>query len=328
MLIPLNKEQYDPFIDYLKGIGILFVVLTHCIPKQDYILFSLWGAQAVPLFLLIQVFHTYKKGKILSSQYYSLKKIFHRILFPFILLVLIQIVLTAIISNNKILSILKSVIIAGGMGPGSYYVWIYLQFFVLLPIVLFLINQIKLKYVPVCFIVLSIFIEVICCYVDIPSWLYRLLFIRYFFLIYLGYLWTINGGILINKKTTLLSFVSIVFILLFQYTDINMEPIFYVNDWKIYHWICYFYVSYLFVYILYFCYRKISFLNCNKIICLMGKYSYEIFLMQMFVFTFYPTNHLQMLLGDIYLATLIRIVATTLLSIIPVLLYKKYLFIK
>ena len=56
----------------------------------------------------------------------------------------------------------------------------------------------------------------------------------------------------------------------------------------------------------------------------MGKYSYEIFLLQMFVFTFYPTHEMQMMIGNLYVSTLIRIFLTTSLSIIPVLVYKKY----
>lgn len=323
MLIQLRTNQYDPFIDFLKGISILFVVLTHCLPLQDYIFFSLWGDQAVPLFLLIQVFHAYKKGYIDISRYYNLKKLCNRILLPFIILLVIQIFLMCFFSKKDLLSILESTILAGGIGPGSYYVWVYLQFFVLLPIFLFVINKIKYKYLSVLFIATSILIEIICSYSNIPSWLYRLLFIRYFFLIYLGYKWVIDGGIKIDKRTILLSIISIFFILIFKYTDLNMEPIFYQNDWKIFHWISYFYVAYLFVFALDKCYKKL--MGGGKMfICKMGKYSYEIYLIQMFVFTFYPTNMMKSLIGSDYLAALIRILATTFLSIIPVLVYKKY----
>lgn len=59
--ILLSKEGYDPFIDYLKGVSILFVILAHCLPLQEYILFSLWGAQAVPLFFLYKCFTLIRK---------------------------------------------------------------------------------------------------------------------------------------------------------------------------------------------------------------------------------------------------------------------------
>lgn len=321
MLIQLHTHQYDPFIDFLKGICILFVVLTHCLPLQDNILFSLWGAQAVPLFILIQVFHAYKKGNIDIIRYYNLKKLFHRILLPFTILLIIQIFLMRLFSEKDLSLILKNTMLSGGMGPGSYYIWIYLQLFILLPVFQLVINNIKHKYLFVLFIASSILIEIICSYSNISSWLYRLLFVRYFFLIYLGYKWVMNGGVKIDKITVVLSIISIIFILIFEYTDLNMEPIFYQSDWKIFHWISYFYVANLFVYALYKCYKRIT---KREVICKIGKYSYEIFLIQMFVFTFYPTNTMQMFIGSIFWATILRILATTFLSIIPVLLYKKY----
>lgn len=64
-VLPLTfkTDGYDPLIDYTKGLCILFVVIQHSIPTvlHHYTMFALWGRLAVPLFLLIQVFHTYKK---------------------------------------------------------------------------------------------------------------------------------------------------------------------------------------------------------------------------------------------------------------------------
>lgn len=323
MLIKLQKNQHDSFIDFLKGICILLVVLAHCLPLQDYILFPLWGSMAVPLFLLIQVFHAYKKGNIDIIRYYNFKKLFYRLLLPFIVLLVIQVFLICFLSKKDLPSILKSTIVSGGIGPGSYYVWVYLQFFILLPVFMFVINRIRQKYLLALFLTISILIEVICSYSNIPSWLYRLLFIRYFFLIYLGYKWVIDDGIKINKRTILLSVISVSFIIIFQYTDLNMEPIFYNNDWNLCHWVSYFYVAYLFVYILRICYKRLR-IKSKTFVCKMGKYSYEIYLVQMFVFTFYPSNTIEMFIGSVYLATIIRIFATTFLSIIPVLVYKNY----
>ena len=63
-LLTLRRDGYDPFIDFVKGVCIVLVVLTHCLPDivQFYVLFPLWGRPAVPLFLIIQVLHTYKEG--------------------------------------------------------------------------------------------------------------------------------------------------------------------------------------------------------------------------------------------------------------------------
>ena len=62
--VVLKTDGYDPFIDFLKGMCIVFVILDHSFPSKIdyYTLFAVWGKSAVPLFLLIQVFHAYKKG--------------------------------------------------------------------------------------------------------------------------------------------------------------------------------------------------------------------------------------------------------------------------
>lgn len=323
MLVPIEKKGYDPFIDYLKGVCILFVVLTHCLPLQEYMLFSLWGAQAVPLFLLLQVFHTYKKGVDNISLSYDFKKLYHRIFKPFILLIVIQLTLLIFVKQHSPNTTIKSAILSGGIGPGSYYVWIYVQFFFVLPLIGVVIQRIRVECLLIMFVLTSILFEVMCTYIHIPASLYRLLAIRYLFLIYLGYMWVIRG-IEINKRTVILSFISVFFILIFQYTDINLEPLFFNNDWNIFHWICYFYVAYLFVYLLYRAFQQMGqYLKYRFII--IGKYSYEIFLLQMFVFTFFPSYESMDFIGNIYLAVLIKIVLATFLSIYPVLLYKKYI---
>lgn len=61
-VIPLKTRGYEPLFDYLKGIAIIMVVLAHgtgCL--KDFLLYPLWIDQAVPLFIMIQVFHAYKK---------------------------------------------------------------------------------------------------------------------------------------------------------------------------------------------------------------------------------------------------------------------------
>lgn len=304
----------------MKGVCILFVVLTHCLPLQEYMLFSLWGAQVVPLFLLLQVFHAYKRGVNHISLSYDFKKMFHRIFKPFILLIVIQLILLLFLKQHSLITTIKSIILSGGIGPGSYYVWIYVQFFLILPLVAVAIQRI-MGYLL--FIFISALFEVAFAYIHIPASLYRLLAIRYLFLIYLGYMWVIRG-IEINKKTVILSFISIFFILIFEYTDINLEPLFFNNDWAIFHWICYFYVAYLFVYLLYKVYQQLGG-YLKSWFSIIGKYSYEIFLLQMFVFTFFPSYECMDFIGNIYLAVLIKIVLTTSLSIYPVLLYKRYI---
>lgn len=324
--ITLKKNGYDPYIDYLKGLCIFFVVLTHCLPKLNYILFSLWGAQAVPLFLLIQTFHAYKNGVDKAGRMPQFVKLFNRIFKPFIIFLFIELFLLIVIFKNDPLRIVKSAISSGGIGPGSYYVWIYIQFAFIIPVMAWVIKILKKYYregqICLFMIAISSLLEFICVYTHIPEWFYRLLFFRYFFLIYLGYSW-VEKGINLNRSTLLLSIVSITFILLFTYTSANFEPFFFKTDWKINHWISYFYVAYLFMFLLRFCYNFIN-ETLKSFICLMGRYSYDIFLLQMFVFTFFPSERLLEIVGNKYVSLILTVIFTVSLSILPVILWKRW----
>lgn len=62
-IIVLQKDGYEPFIDFLKGVCIILVIITHTIPYEieHYSLFEIWGRTAVPIFLIIQCYHVFKK---------------------------------------------------------------------------------------------------------------------------------------------------------------------------------------------------------------------------------------------------------------------------
>lgn len=81
--IAFNKSGYDPFIDFLKVYSIICVIIAHILPSEfyKYILFQVWGNMQVPMFVLIQVFHAYKKGIQPKLNWNSLLK---RICLPFI----------------------------------------------------------------------------------------------------------------------------------------------------------------------------------------------------------------------------------------------------
>ena len=126
-------------------------------------------------------------------------------------------------------------------------------------------------------------LEILSSLMGIPDWLYRLLSIRYFFLIYLGWLW-VKEGIVINVKTIALQLLSMVAIIYFDYYYTPTEPWFFDTAWRCHRWPCYFYVSTLFCGILYWLYNKTK---ENSIIRyttkMLAKSSYEIFLIQMVI---------------------------------------------
>lgn len=138
-------QKRDLFIDFLKGLCIISVVLTHNLPPvvMKASVFVLWGAMAVPLFLMLQSYHVFKRGANMGmnlKDYYPWQKIWLRIIKPFVLVTLATGAILVIVGHDP-MSVIKDAVIAGGIGPGSYYVWIYLQFALLLPLCLTLFNK-------------------------------------------------------------------------------------------------------------------------------------------------------------------------------------------
>ena len=81
--ITFNLSGYDPFIDFLKAYSIIFVVISHILPLgyYKYIFFDVWGNMQVPMFVLIQVFHAYKKN---VKPKLNWKSLFKRICLPYV----------------------------------------------------------------------------------------------------------------------------------------------------------------------------------------------------------------------------------------------------
>ena len=76
-----DKTGRDHYIDFIKGVAILGVIWLHCMPLQDRMLAPLWCGMSVSIFLLVQVFHSYRKGVDVSS-FPNVWKITKRIVAP------------------------------------------------------------------------------------------------------------------------------------------------------------------------------------------------------------------------------------------------------
>ncbi|MBR6591350.1 MAG: acyltransferase family protein [Prevotella sp.] len=325
-IISFDKYKYDPFLDFVKGICIVLVILTHCINyKLDYYSgFSIWGRPAVPVFLVIQVFHCYKRG--INNASFNLSKIWNRIFKPFIycqLFILCFIAIAYLFGDyyglcNMLIRFLKS----GGLGPGAYYPWIYIQFAILLPLFKYIYKINNLLHLLFLFVILSHLSELFFIYFDMPEEIYSIIFIRYVFLIYIGYI-CVYKGLVVNKFTIPVIIISLIFTLLFVYSDINFSPFFYTETrgWKTCHWVCYIYMTYLFLLIIKLVYDKI---NKNGIIvnfCIqLGKKSYEIFLFQIayfFLLYNFLLDHALLLLPN-YLAHIVLIILSLIICILPI----------
>jgi peptidoglycan/LPS O-acetylase OafA/YrhL len=234
------------------------------------------------------VFHAYKKG--LQGQKPLLSKgVIKRVILPYGLVCLIAFMLKLFHHPTDLLPILKQTISAGGCtGPGSYYIWIYVEFALLLNALRPLFRRLSGVQLLCAFIAVSELLELICSWTQISQPLYRLMPFRYVFLIYLGYKW-VTEGVVINRKTIILSLISLALILYLN-TNVNLSPWVFETGWRSYHWFVYYYPAYLFVYILYVAYQwgSKTLSKMNRFMIEMGKASMEIYLIQMLVFAFWP----------------------------------------
>ena len=321
-LISSNRNQ---FVDFLKGLCIISVILTHCFPYhfKQVIGFALWGGMAVPLFLTLQSYHFFRKYKKDNTKTYSLRKIVSRILIPFILTN--AIILCFFIADGKdFWEIIKNAVICGGLGPGSYYIWIYLQFVCLLPLWLKFIKLLGGVKTIILAIVLSQLIEFMCIFINPQEYLYRLCFFRYFLLLNIGLIWSENNICSsISKKWTAISILSLIVLIALEYFEFNTFPILFESDWRVYHWPIYFYSGFLLPRIIW----KL-FTHCSTIfkikISRIGMYSFEIFLTQMIVFAILPKESFESIFDSQNINSIVYVLITFTCSVLPVVLLKKY----
>ena len=328
--LQLDKRHYDPFIDFLKGICIIFVIMNHCMPEKImlYSAFFFWGVSAVPIFLILQTFHTYKKG--LENIRINYKRIWNKIVLPFIIAETIILMFYLIKDKHFNFQDIRFDLIlfyqSGGYGPGAYYPWIYLQFAFILPLITWIF---KLKPISLCifFILLSQLAEAACSFFSISQIAYKLLFVRYIFLIYLGYLLVYKGYVL-NVYTFCLACISLVISSYIVYFQPDLPPIFYnfVRP-PVCHWFCYLYIVFILLFILKILYRYSAQSNrIKQYILKAGKYSYDIFLFQMMYFSIadeYIDSYLRTTLINIFLYDTIRILLPVLVCTLPVIILKE-----
>ena len=126
--IAFNTSGYDGFIDFIKAYAILCVLFGHTFgPILDKIAYGVWAGMQVPLFILVQAFHCYKK------KHYEVKigKVLKRVLIPFLVLELLTF-LIALACGGECNSLTHSGLIffGGGMvqdhiSHGYTYKWQY-----------------------------------------------------------------------------------------------------------------------------------------------------------------------------------------------------------
>lgn len=131
------------------------------------------------------------------------------------------------------------------------------------------------------FLLIAECLELLCSFVHVPEWLYRVLAIRYVFLIYLGFIW-VKEGIAINVKNVMLCVISAIAAVFFVCSSNEHEPWFFNTAWSYSRWPCYFWVSNGLVMLLWYLWE---FLKKSQMVVsavnVLAKTTWEIYLMQM-----------------------------------------------
>jgi len=214
-------------VDLLKGLAIISVILLHTWPEKVLLItgapFHIW--QAVPVFILIAGYvgtlSYIRRGTTCLRQCYGrslLSHRFKRLLVPFTLLFIIQLVLLYFIDIKGIT--LQNIVfsyITGGYGPGSYFIPIILQHILILPII-YLWAIRSPKYFLLNTFLISLILEYLMIIAFVPEWAYRLLYVRYLFAGALG-VWLAVSKQAIDRKVILGALISLIYIVAVNYLN-------------------------------------------------------------------------------------------------------------
>lgn len=298
--LALPKRSYYYEIDFLKAIAIIFILIAHAIASYLW-LYPFHVIQAIPIFMIVAGFTASLQTSKLKniSSYYSLaffRKTFNRIILPFLLITILSCVIKVLAYSETIKQCFIGVLKKGGVGPGSYFPVMFIQHLLFFPLLYRFSLVSKIDEYAKIFIVLfiSICCEYGCIYFKIPLWLYRMLFVRYIFVVYLG--------ILLYRMPKFrasffipLSILSAIYIGAECYWGSVFTTIIY-PAWQSHHAPAYFYsfiIVVLLGYIANITRSKIVFVE--KYINIIGQASYHIFIVQMPYFYFIQNKMLKSL---------------------------------
>ncbi|MBQ7359423.1 MAG: acyltransferase [Lachnospiraceae bacterium] len=287
--------ERNRFVDVLKGIFIIFVIVLHSavsMTTRDTWLFPFWVNLAVPAFMLISGYVSAlseeRRGISNLQDSYEPKRLLKkwiRFLSPFSIAFVAEWIVfrvfglyTVGVREYGIFALLLD-FLRGGKGQGSYYFPVMMQFVVLFPIIYYIIRKYALKGLAGCFVANGFF-EVLKLAYGMGDYEYRLLVLRYIFVIAAGCYLAI-GNIHKSWKTTSLAVGCLVagalFIYLFSYTGYTPKII---TFWQGTSFLTGLFLVPILGWLL--CKVRVGF----KPLEIVGKASFNIFLVQMIYFIF------------------------------------------
>ena len=201
-----------------------------------------------------------------------------------IVVLIIQLVCLAI--DNRLPSF-KAILKSGGVGPGSYYVWLYMLTWVIVPFVVLMVRKVPMWVSMSIMLLIAIGAEYIFVFlqnIEHIDALYRLLPIRYLMVIYLGCIWPLVES---RQKYILFALACVsgllMYVDLYVLDNVLLANVFMGGGivpsyWNGYHWYSAFYVILPIIFL-----EKLKYTDALK---QAGKYSWYIFLLQMMCFGF------------------------------------------
>jgi len=285
-----NSGKNNHFIDVLKGICIIFIITTHfsfTTEERLHFLFSYWIEMAVPMFMIISGYVyclSYQRQNITCfNDAYHPRNVVNKILrytIPFLITYVLELVYFSLIGQITISgeTLLEWIFCfaKGGIGPGSYYYPIMIQFIFVYPAIYFIIKRNGAKGLITCFAINALY-ELLQRGYGMDGELYRLLLFRYIFVIGAGCYMASEKSKLSFKIGLPLCLLGGAFLLATDYLGYSPKIIIY---WKNTSFIACLYI----VPIMFLLIKKVK--NFRFVpLEIIGKASYNIFLVQMVWYT-------------------------------------------
>lgn len=273
------------FLDVIKGVCILLVILTHfdwVESERLTYLFPYWMNPAVPMFMILSGYvytESFQRKKVESfQQAYNKKGIIDKIIrytVPLVMVYIIEIPLRLIMFPDSldVWMVIQNFFL-GGFGPGSYYYQYMIQFIFLFPLIYFAIKKWDFNGLVLCGLA-NIAYELIKIPLHIDYYTFRLLVFRYIFAIALGCYFSMGKKKLTMRMGVASFVIGVVFIAAVCYA--RYQPVVFYR-WARTSMMAVFYIAP----IAYLLIKKCSF-RC-KPLEILGQASYNIFFVQMVFF--------------------------------------------
>ena len=312
-------------IDFVKGIAAISVIFLHTLPRfifEDTLaVFHIW--QAVPVFLFISFylgFRNLEKKKDVIKDYYSkerFKKMFKRIWLPLLFLAVIEATFFLVLGNKE-----KAIgcLLCYNNGPGSYYIWCYMQIWLLMPAIYLLLKRSGIAVGGGIILTLGVLLDFLWeRYIDLkPGYTC----FRYLYLSVPAFMYLKGFN---DKRLIPLMVFSMIYLVLMLYSKVPLyaDPIL-PNGWEAQTSLGYFYTLGLFI-LLSKLYTRLKISELKHYITHVGTTSWEVFLIQMVLIGSGVLNISTKLFDSAYLQLTFKVIVTLTISMLFAEIYKKIL---